>query len=169
MEMVDLLDLLTQFGATGDFGGFRPLGPFPVAARGEPQQSGREADHLPWPQWFQYGCMSVDVCRCWIVNRVSVRTWYDTVTLPVGEPGAYRDFPGPPGFPELSAAFAAAAVHWERRREAHSLPQFTMQTTVAELPGVTVDFIFTTYDNPDVPTLYSAHATDHTHLCPDGP
>ncbi|MEU8926903.1 hypothetical protein AB0D10_39290 [Kitasatospora sp. NPDC048545] len=169
METMGLLDTLTRFGATADLGGLRPLGAFPVAALGEPQQSGRQADHLPWPQWFQYGCMSADVCRCLIVNKVSVRTWYDTVTLPADEPGTYRDFPGPPGFPDLAAAFAAAGVHWERHREAHSLPQFTMRSTIAELPGVTVDFIFTTDDDPDLPTLYSAHATDHTHLCPEGP
>jgi hypothetical protein len=113
--------------------------------------------------------MSVEVCRCGIINRVSVRTWYDSVTLPVGEPGAYRSFPGPPGFLELSAALAAAGVRWERRVETHSLPQFTMETTVADLPDVTVDFYFTTDEDPDFPTLFSAHARESSHVCPDGP
>ncbi|MFF3110888.1 hypothetical protein ACFVSN_17055 [Kitasatospora sp. NPDC057904] len=169
MTTAALVDLLTRYGSTGDFAGLRPLGPYPVTERGEAEDSGRVADELPWPQWFRFGCMSVDVCRCGIVNTVSVRTWYDDVVLPAGGPGEYGSFPGPPGFRELSDAFAAAGVHWERVPETHSLPQFTMRTTVADLPDVTVDFIFITDETPDRPTLYSAHAHEYTHLCPDGP
>ncbi|MEV7028178.1 hypothetical protein [Kitasatospora sp. NPDC093558] len=169
METATLVDLLTRFGATGDFAGLRPLGPFPVPGRGEAEDSGRVVDEIPWPVWFRYGALSVDVCRCGIIGAVAVRTWYDDVVLPVGGPGEYGSFPGPPGFQELSAAFAAAGVRWERRPETHSLPQFSMVTIVDELADVTVDFVFTTMEDPDHPTLYSAHARESSHLCPDGP
>ncbi|WP_344641141.1 hypothetical protein [Kitasatospora cystarginea] len=169
MEMLSMLTVLTEFGATGSIAGMRPLASFPevTAVLGPPEKSGRISDDQPWPQWFQYGDMSVEVCRCRIINRVSVRTWYESVRIPTGRPGEFHTFEAAPTCPQLSAAFSAAGVPWQRVKQTHSLPQFTIETDIAGLPGVTVAFTFTTGETPDAPPLHSAHAVEFAHECPE--
>ncbi|GAA2748894.1 hypothetical protein [Kitasatospora cinereorecta] len=165
-----MLTVLTELGASGAISGIRPLGAFEdVTERlGPPEKSGRTVDDRPWPQWFGYGDVVVETCACGVINKVSLRTWYDSVRIPTGTPGKYRTIAPATTFRELGAAFSTAGVEWRPMAQAHGLDQFTIETEPAPPAGVSVYFTFDTESVPDRAdaTLYSVFAVEAVHLCP---
>ncbi len=165
-----ILTALREFGASGSLAGIRPLEALrDVTDRlGRPEKSGRISDDRPWPQWFTYGDVVVETCGCRVINRVSIRTWYDTVKIPAGRPGEFHTLTPATTFQELRSAFSGAGVKWHLLAQEHSLPQFTVETEPTGLPGVAVHFTFATDERPVVAEapLYSAFAIESVHACP---
>ncbi|MFG2905059.1 hypothetical protein ACGF13_08350 [Kitasatospora sp. NPDC048286] len=158
---MEFLRVLTEFGSAARLGGIRPLdGLADIVERLGPfEKSGRINQRRRWPHWFGYGDVTFESCQCRIVNRLSLRTWYESVRIPAGAPGEFRTFPTGVRFDRLADAFAGAGLEW---RELHrSDREFAFATQAAELPGVSVAFTFTADDQ----LLYSVHATESGHLC----
>lgn len=173
MAHVKLLDVLTEFGANGGAPGVRPLGSLAdaVTVLGPPRVSGRIDDQLPWPQWFQFGDLWVEVCHCGVINRASLPTWHEEVCIPAEQTGKFHTVPSGITFTRLSTAFSAVGIAWRRISEHSQHRQFAMETVVAGLPDVTVHFTFTADDGQGdaEALLHGVHATEHTHLCPQAP
>ncbi|MFI2611021.1 hypothetical protein [Kitasatospora sp. NPDC018619] len=160
-ERMDFVGVLTEFGATARLGGIRPLDNLAdIAERLGPfEKSGRINPKRRWPHWFGYGDVTFESCHCRVVNRLSLRTWYESVRIPAEAPGEFRTFPTGVRFDRLAGAFAGAGLGWEELRRSER--EFAFATEVAELPGAAVSFTFTADDR----LLYSVHATASGHLC----
>lgn len=165
-----MLTALAEFGVSGAIAGIRPLDAFPnVTDRlGRPEKSGRISDDRPWPQWFAYGDVVAETCACHVINKVSIRTWYDTVRIPAGRPGDFHTLAPATTFQELRLAFSGAGVKWHLVAQEHRLPQFTVETEPTGLPDVVVHFTFATGEAPvtDDAELHSVFAIESVHMCP---
>lgn len=143
---------LARLAATGRFGDFFVGARLPdlIAAKGEPEWSGRIQAEYRWPHWFCYGGLEIVFCRCRLLDRMFVPVWRDgleipgagrapgyTVTTPVTESG-------------FTAALTAAGIAW-RTQWSPTLPdQRTLLTDPA--PGIVADFVFVAPDGEDPAT-----------------
>ncbi|WP_433572438.1 hypothetical protein [Streptomyces sp. CA-251247] len=162
---MNITDVLTQFAATGGVGPLRPLAALGdiTAKLGPPQDVGRVASKRHWPHWYRYGDVTLEVCRCQVVNRVRIDTYRDTVTVPT-EAGRLTTLRARAAYGPLEAALAAKGIIWTTVLESD-----VGCTTEIELPDeVTIHFTFvgnSPVAGPEGLPVHGAQAQEFTHAC----
>lgn len=139
---MDFVTELTRFAATGRLGDFHVGARLYdlVAAKGEPEWSGRVHDDRPWPHWYGYGDLQIVFCECRALERMYVPTWHRELEVPGLGRDAARIVRTRVTEPRLTAEFTRAGLEWQTQTYENLPDQRTLLTE--PVPGIMTGFLF---------------------------